>query len=41
MTVEIQIGQIRYRLGRPVRRHLACPYESTEALRHFNVCQVR
>ena len=41
MTVEIEIGQIRNRLGRPVRRHLACPYESTEALRHFNVCQVR
>ena len=41
MAVEIEIGQIRNRLGRPVRRHLACPYESTEALRHFNVCQVR
>ena len=41
MTVEIEIGQIRNRLGRPVRRHLACPYESTEALRHLNVCQVR
>ena len=41
MTVEIEIGQIRNRLGRPARRHLACPYESTEALRHFNVCQVR
>ena len=41
MTVEIEIGQIRNRLGRPLRGHLACPYESTESLRHFNVCQVR
>lgn len=41
MTVQIEIGQIRNRLGRPVRRHLAYPYQSTEALRHFNVCQVR
>ena len=41
MTVEIEVGEIRNRLGRPVRRHLACPYEATEALSHFNVCQVR
>ena len=41
MTVEIEVGEIRNRLGRPVRRHLACPYEASEALSHFNVCQVR
>jgi len=22
MTVEVEVGEIRYRLGRPVRRHL-------------------
>ena len=40
VTVEIEVGEIRNRLSRSVRRHLACAYETAEALSHFNVRQV-
>jgi hypothetical protein len=40
MTVEIEVGEIRNRLGRPIRGHLACPNEASEALSHLNVRQV-
>ena len=40
MTVEIEVGEIGDRLGRAVSRHLACPYEPSETLGHFNVHQV-
>lgn len=35
--VEIEVGN---RFGRAVRSHLACPYEASEALSHFNFRQV-
>ena len=40
VTVEIEVGEIGNRLGRSVRRHLAGPYEASQALGHFNVRQV-
>jgi hypothetical protein len=40
VTVEIELGEIRDGLGRTVSRHLACPYEPSETLRHFNVHQM-
>src|SRR3990170_4277568 len=40
VTVEIEVGEIRDRLGRAVSRHLACPYEPSETLGYFNVHQV-
>ncbi len=40
VTVEIEVGEIRDRLGRAVSRHVACPYEPSETLGHFNVHQV-
>ena len=40
VTVEIEVGEIRDRRGRAVSRHLACPYEPSETLGHFNVYQV-
>ena len=41
MTMEIEVGEIRNRLGRAVSRHLACSYKATEALSHFHVHEVR
>ena len=40
VTVEIEVGEIGDRLGRAVSRDLACPYEPSETLGHFNVHQV-
>jgi hypothetical protein len=40
VTVEIEVGEIRDRLGRAVSRHLACPYEPPQTLGYFNVHQV-
>ena len=41
VTMEIEVGEIRDRFGRAIRRHLACPDEPSEALSHFDVHQVR
>src|SRR5512133_1004730 len=40
VTQEIEVGQIRNRVRRPARWHLACAYETSEALRHLDVREV-
>jgi hypothetical protein len=40
VAVEIEVGEIRDRLGRAVSRHLAGPYQPSQTLCHFNVHQV-
>jgi len=40
VTVEIEVGEIHDRVGRPVSGHLARPYEAPEALSHFDVRQM-
>lgn len=41
VAVEVEVSEIGNRVGRAVRRHLACPYEAPKALSHFNVQKVR
>ena len=41
VTTEVEVGEIRDRVGRATRRHLARPDEPSETLSHFNVHQVR
>ena len=41
VTMEIEVSEIGHGFDRAVRCHLTCTDEAPEALRHFNVHQMR